>query len=76
MSKKHKKLCRVLNYTEHLLVVISTITGCVYISAFTSSVRISVGITSSATGVKISVITAGIKKYKSVDKKRGRNMIK
>ena len=76
MSKKHKKLCRVLNYTEHLLIVISTITGCVYISAFASLVRISVGITSSAIRVKVCVITAGIKKYKSVDKKRGRNMIK
>ena len=76
MSKKHKKLCRVLNYTEHLLIVISTITGCVYISAFASLVGISVGITSSAIGVKICVITAGIKKCKSTDKKRGRNMIK
>ena len=76
MSKKHKKLCRVLNYTEHLLIVISTITGCVYISAFASLVGISVGITSSAIGVEICVITAGIKKYKSTDKKRGRNMIK
>ena len=76
MSKKHKKLCRVLNYTEHLLIVISTITGCVYISAFASLVGISVGITSSAIEVKICVITAGIKKYKSIDKKRGRNMIK
>ena len=76
MSKKHKKLCRVLNYTEHLLIVISTITGCVYISAFASLVGISVGITSSAIGVKICVITARIKKCKSTDKKRGRNMIK
>ena len=28
ISKKHKKVCRVLNYIEHLLIVISTITGC------------------------------------------------
>ena len=24
MSKKHKKVCRVLNYIDHLLIVIST----------------------------------------------------
>ena len=44
MSKKHKKVCRVLNYIEHLLTVISTITGCVSISAFGSLVSIPIGI--------------------------------
>ena len=33
MSKKLRKLCRVLNYTEHSLNVISTITGWVSIFA-------------------------------------------
>ena len=28
MSKKHKNVYRNLNYTEHLLILISTITGC------------------------------------------------
>ena len=45
------------------------ITDCVSISAFTSLIAISVGITSSAIGLKICGITAGIKKYKSVTKK-------
>ena len=27
MSKKHKRVCRVLNYIDHSLIVISTITG-------------------------------------------------
>ena len=27
MSKKHKKVCKVLNYIEHSLTIISTITG-------------------------------------------------
>ena len=27
ISKKHKKVCRVLNYFEHWLIVIATITG-------------------------------------------------
>ena len=34
MSKKHKKVHRVLNYIEYLLILISTVTGCVFISAF------------------------------------------
>ena len=69
-SKKHKKIYRVLNYTEHLLILISTVTGCTSISAFVSLVGILVGITRSAIGLKICVITAGIKKYKSITKKK------
>ena len=38
MSTKLKNVCRVLNYTDHSLIVISTITGSVFISAFTSLV--------------------------------------
>ena len=70
MSKKHKKVCRVLNYIEHSLILMSTITGCVSISPFASLVGISIGIRSSAIGVKICVITVGIKKYKSITKKK------
>ena len=44
MCKKHKKVCRVLNYTEHAVVLISAITGCVSISAFASLVGIPIGI--------------------------------
>ena len=39
-------------------------------SAFASLVGIPIGITSYATGLKIFVITAGIKKYKSILKKK------
>ena len=28
MNKKHKKVCGVLNYTDHLLIVISAVTVC------------------------------------------------
>ena len=56
MSKKHKKPCRVLNYIDHSFIVISTITGCVSISAFASLVGIPIRITSSAIGLKICVI--------------------
>ena len=65
MSKKHEKVCRVLNYIDHFFIAISKITGCVSISAFASLVGIPVGITSSTTGLKICVITTAIKKYKS-----------
>ena len=62
MGKKRKKVCRVLNYIEHLLILVSTVTGCVSISAFASLVGIPVGIANSLVGLKICVITAGIKK--------------
>ena len=70
MSKKHKKVYRVLNYIDHLLIIVSTVTGCVSISAFTSLVVIPIGITSPAIRLKICVIAAGIKKYKSITKKK------
>ena len=34
MSKKHKKVCRVFNYIDQSLIVISTITECVHMSGF------------------------------------------
>ena len=63
MSKKHKRVRRVLNCTEHLLILISTVTGCV----FASLVGISIRITSSALGLK-SVIKFKKKKKKKHDK--------
>ena len=47
MSNKHKKVCRVLNYIDHLLIITSTITGCVSISASAFLVGILIGISSS-----------------------------
>ena len=41
-----------------------------------SLVGIPIGITSSAFGIRMCVITSGIKKYKSINKKNKRNMIK
>ena len=70
MNKKHKKVCRVLNYIEYSLILISTVTGCVSISAVASLAGTLIGITSSAVGLKICVLTAGIKKYKSIIKKK------
>ena len=70
MSKKHKKVFRVLHYIDHSLIAISTITGCISISTFASLLGIPIGIRSSAIELKIWVITAGIKKYKSIIKKK------
>ena len=57
MSKKHKKVCRVLNYVEQLLILISTVTGCVSISHFAPLVGFPIEMMSSAVGLKICVIT-------------------
>ena len=61
MSKKRKKGCIILNYIEHLVILTSVVTGCFSISAFVSLIGIPVGNTSSAVGLKIFAITAGIK---------------
>ena len=60
MSEKPKKVCRALNYFEHFLVFVSYVSVCVSISAFASLVGVPVGVTSSAVGIKIYAITAGI----------------
>ena len=70
MSRKYKKVCTTINYIEHFLSLASTITGCISISAFTSLLGIPIGITSSAIGLKLFAVTAGIKKYKSIIKKK------
>ena len=70
MSKKHEKVCGILNYVEHLRILVSTVPECVYIFAFASLVYIPVGIRSFAVELKICVITAGIKKYKLIIKKK------
>ena len=61
MSKKYKKVCTTLNYIKHFLIFTSAVTGCIWISDFASLVSISVGITSTAIGLKICAITVKIK---------------
>ena len=70
MSEKYKKTCKHFNYIELLLILVSTVTGCLSIFAFSSLVCVPSCITSSAVGIKICAITAGIKKYKSIIKKK------
>ena len=55
-----------MNYIEHLLILISAVSGCVSISAFASSADAFIGIVSSVTRLNICVITTGIKKCKSI----------
>ena len=63
--KKYKKVCKTLNYTEHLLILVSTITGNWY-----CLVGIPECIASTAITTNISIITAGIKNYESTKKKK------
>ena len=44
ISKKHKIFCKISNYSENLLILASTVTGCVSISTLNSLVGIPVGI--------------------------------
>ena len=53
-----------------MLILPSEVTGCVSISAFALLVCLPVGIRSSVEGINICAITAGMKKYKSIIKKK------
>ena len=70
MSKKHKKVCATLNYIEQFHILVSAVAGCIPISVFVSLIGVPIGIMSSAIGIKVCTITAGIKKYKSIIKKK------
>ena len=70
MSRELKKVSTTLNYIEHFLILASTITECISTSAFSSLIGISVGIMSSAIGLKIFRIAAGNKNYKSITEKK------
>ena len=52
MSRKHKKLCGILNYIKHFLILAYTITKCVSVFAFASLLGIPIGIISSTIGLK------------------------
>ena len=60
MSEKDKNTCTYLNYVEHLLLLASTVTGCVSIDAF-----VPLSITSSVVRIKNCAIIVGNKKYGS-----------
>ena len=70
MSEEHKKMCRALNYFEDFPSFASAVSGCVSISAFDLLVGVPVGIESSTVEIKIYATPAGIKKYKSIIRKK------
>ena len=54
-------VCATLNYTEHFLILAFAITGCISLLAFSSLPDILIGIKSSALGLRLCPIAAGIK---------------
>ena len=68
MSKKHKKVLT-LDYIAHFLILVSTVTGYISISDFTSRVGILIEIMSSAIELKL-CSTAEIKKCKAIIKNK------
>ena len=70
LSEKYKKTYNYLNYVEHLLILISTVTVCVSISAFGSLVCVSVGITSSPVGLKLVHLLQELKSICQLSRKR------
>ena len=75
MREKHKKVSRTLNYFEHFLVFVSAVSVCLSISAFALLVGVPIGTASSAVGLKVCAITAGIKKYKSIIKRKRKKIL-
>ena len=53
MSKKCKKIHMVLNHIENLVVLVSTITGCVLIYSFPSFIETDIGLAGFAVGLKM-----------------------
>ena len=76
ISRKHTKVCTTINYIKHFLVLASKITGCISIYAFASLLGIPIGITSSEIRLKVCAKAAGIKKNKSIIKKKKKNHLK
>ena len=64
MSKKHKKFCRVLNHIDHLLTYLQLL------DVFPLLVGIPMGISSFSIGLRMFAITAKIKKFMPIIKKR------
>ena len=70
MSRKHIRLYTTLSYIDHFLILVSSITGCISISAFASLLGILLGTISSTIGLKMCAIAVGTKKYESIINKK------
>ena len=69
-EKIEKQLCMALNYIQDFVIFIFAASGYVSISTFGSLVGVSVSTARCAVGLKVCAITAGIKNYKSIIKKK------
>ena len=76
ISEKYKKTCKYLNQVEKLLILISAVTGRISVYVFPSLVCVAVGITNSPIGIQNFAITAEIKNYKLIIKKKRKSKIK
>ena len=76
MSREHKKILYNSKLHKTFFISVSTITGCLSIYAFAFLFAVIIGSMSSAIELKTCVVAAFIKKYKSVLRKRKRNMTK
>ena len=70
MSRKRKKVCASLNHVKDFLFLASAITGCISISSFASLISSPIRVTDSIKGLKTCAMAAGIKRYKSIVKKK------
>ena len=66
IRRKNKNSCKTINYIIYFLILASTITGCISVFTFASLLGVPVASMSSAMGLKVCPIDAGIKKYKSI----------
>ena len=74
MGKKHKRVLKMLNYTEHSLILAGTATGCFFIFYICFFDCIYAGTTSCFRNKNCAIIQEIIK-YKSTIKNTRRNMI-
>ena len=70
MSRKHKKVCRTLNYIKHFLIIVSAVTGYISISTFASLLGTPIATTLPVIQLHICTITARIENYKSIINKK------
>ena len=76
MYPNHKKsVGKAFNYIRIFHISISDVSGCAPTSSFASLVSVPVGIVNSAVWLKICAVTAAIKIYKSITKKKGKSKI-
>ena len=67
-------MCKTFNYFEHFVILVSAVAGCISICYFLSLFGTPMRVKSSGIKLKVCAITAAIKKYEPIIKKKWRNM--